>query len=120
MSVKALGFNKTGAVQTEPALASVLCRLLLNTLLSSGGSREEEQFAVGQNSIHIEKQQHSVAPIHEPHASALERSAWLQPPRERGDQPGRCLDVRERDHLDGRVHVAGRDGHQTSRNPGTA
>ena len=57
MSVKALGFNKTGAVQTEAALASVLCRLLLNALLRSGRSREEKQFAVGQNTINIEKQQ---------------------------------------------------------------
>ncbi len=57
MGVKSLGFDKAFTVQAKAALAAMFRRLLLNGLLRSGGGRKEIQFAIGQNSIHIEKQQ---------------------------------------------------------------
>ena len=47
MGVEAFGLNKTRAVQTEAALASMFCRLLLNALLRSGRSREGSRQGTG-------------------------------------------------------------------------
>ena len=55
MGVEALGFDQAGAVETEPALATVLVCLLQDALLCPGGGGENPDFAVGEYTVHVEK-----------------------------------------------------------------
>src|SRR5438128_220272 len=55
MGVETLGFDQAGAVETEPALAPVLVCLLQDALLCPGGGGENPDFAVGEDTVHVEK-----------------------------------------------------------------
>jgi len=55
MGVEALGFDQAGAVEAEPAFAPVLVCLLQDGLLCPGGGGKNPDFAVGEDTIHVEK-----------------------------------------------------------------
>ena len=57
MRMEAFRFDERLAMETESAFATVLGRLLQDALPGAGWSREDEEFAVGQDSVHVEEEE---------------------------------------------------------------
>jgi len=59
--VEAFGFDQGLALEAESALAAMFGGLFENTLLRSGGSGEDEEFAVGQDAVDVEEEKFDFA-----------------------------------------------------------
>ena len=57
VGMEAFGFDEGSAGETEAALIFVLRGMAAGRSLDSGGSREDEQFAVGENAVYIEEEE---------------------------------------------------------------
>ncbi len=61
MCVESFGLDQRLAMEAEASLASVLGGLLQDALLRSGGSRKDEELAIGEHAIHVEEKEFDFA-----------------------------------------------------------
>jgi hypothetical protein len=59
--VEAFGFDQGLAVEAESTFAAVLCGVLENTVLGTGGGGEDEELSVREDAVNVEEQQFDFA-----------------------------------------------------------
>ena len=79
MCVKTLGFDQAGAFETKSAFAAVLVCQLKDALLRSGRGRKNPDFAVGEDSVHVEQDELDLLGARFAHWG--DSSIWKDPPK---------------------------------------